>query len=208
VSSNGDWRVTLSYQARLDLFTFPWSPDVERGGVLTGRWERPNVRPVDTGRDVFIRRVFVADANCDSDSVEICTDRVGHLETIMVNSRPGSRGGRWGKDDAGTVLGDIHSHPGFTVDGDRARQLSGTDVSRAAALALAPGGRPWLSAIATATERWEGGYPAEDWDDPQLDFFLVFPDERIVKPRVSWQTETEWDCEEGQRQLLAASGAD
>jgi hypothetical protein len=32
----------------------------------------------------------------------------------------------------------------------------------------------------TAGLRWEAGEPEEDWAEPNLDFFLVFPDRSII----------------------------
>ena len=53
---------------------------------------------------------------------------------------------------------------------------------------------------------WSEGEPFEDWGSPHFDFFLVFGDERVVRPRVYRQSEVEWDCEEEQRQLVATGG--
>ena len=47
--------------------------------------------------------------------------------------------------------------------------------------------------------------PAEDWDDVRLDHFLVFSDERVVRPTVVLQSELEWEVEEGQRELSATA---
>jgi hypothetical protein len=208
VSDN--WVLTISYQARMDLFTFPWREDVEIGGVLTGRFERPGITPVDTGRDLFIRRVFPSDFDRDRDSVGIDYGAIHHLQTVVPSVWHGSSSGRYGKDDPGTIIGDIHSHVGFDVTGDYHRQLSDADRTRAAVLALAPSpvpGRPWLSTVASAGLRWEAGEPEEDWDDDvRLDHFLVFGDERVVRPTVILQSECEWEVEELQRQLLATGG--
>ncbi len=207
-----DWVVTLSFQARCDLFGFPWREDIEVGGVLTGRWEKSGIHPVDTGKDLFIRRAFPADLDGDESSVKINFAAVSHLETMPGPSRPGSGGGgRFGADDPGLTLGDVHSHPGFRVASDRTCELSGADVEHAATLARAPdtltgGPRPWLSVIATSGEGWSEGMPVEDWGSPNLDPFLVFPDRSIIRPRISLMSEVEWAVEEKQRELLATGG--
>lgn len=59
---------------------------------------------------------------------------------------------------------------------------------------------------ATAALGWSEGSPIEDWGDPRFDHFLVFGDERVVRPRVYLQSEVEWDCEEQQQRLLRAKG--
>lgn len=201
MSSNGDWRVIVGFQARLDLFQFPWRDDIERAGVLTGRWETAGIRRHDDGRTLFVRRCFPADRNGTSESVEVAFDAVTPMETIEVSKWGGRPRGRFAENDAGIACGDIHSHVGFDVTGDYHRQLSDADISRGAALALAPSTipRPWLSVVASAGEAWLEGMPHEDWGAPNLDFFLVFSDSRVVKPTVILQSETEWTVEEQQR---------
>ena len=48
--------------------------------------------------------------------------------------------------------------------------------------------------------------PHEDWDEPQLDYHLVFGDRSIVRPTVVYMSELEWRVEEGQRALAHTEG--
>lgn len=152
MSGNGDWRVVVGWEPQVDLFRFPWSPDLERGGCCTGRWETDGIRRVDDGRTLFVRRVFPSDSDNTSESVLINYDAIVDLETFAVPARKGSTGGRTGAADTGQTCGSIHSHP------DQIRELSSIDIRNAAKNAEVipvPAGRPYLSVIATSTERWK-----------------------------------------------------
>jgi hypothetical protein len=171
-----------------------------------GRWECSGINRRDTGKHLFIRRIFPSDHDCTSESVMIDYSAKVRLETFEVPALSGRGGGRYGAADAGQMCGSIHSH----VGGDRVREMSPTDLRNASANTgmVVPAGRPYLSVIATAGEGWSEGYPFEDWDSPTLDFRLVFSDRRVVKPNVHLMTETEWECEEGQRELSATANAE
>lgn len=128
------------------------------------------------------------------------------LETIHVPSQPGSPGGRCKEDDPGVIEGNLHSHVGYDVGSDDLRQLSNTDRTNARAPALDSHRAAVAGDAATAALGWSEGSPIEDWGDPRFDHFLVFGDERVVRPRVYLQSEVEWDCEEQQQRLLRAKG--
>jgi hypothetical protein len=207
VSGNGGWRVTVGFEAQKDLWTFGWEPGREVGGCVLGRFECSGISRRDTGKDLFVRRIFRSDFGGDETSVDIDFASVFNRQTIETTSSRtsgGGGGGRWGADDPGVLCGFIHSHPGI----ERERELSDTDIRTASLNALnnppALAGKPFLSAIATAGEAWREGEPHEDWSNPVLDFHLVFSDRRVVKPLVSLMSEVEWLCEEQQRALAAA----
>ena len=90
------WTVILGHAAQKDLWTFPWERDVEVGGVCMGRFENSGIDRRDTGRHVFIRRIFASDRGGTDGAVDIDYDRVRGLQTIEVRGWRGRPGGRLG----------------------------------------------------------------------------------------------------------------
>ena len=175
-----DWIVELGFEAQKDLSTFPWDRTNEVGGVVTGRFECSGFARRDTGRHLFVRRILASDQGGTPEAVSIDYDSVAGLQTFPVR--------KWGvlvgqRHRAAGVLRRmvlIHSHPGI----DRQRELSDTDIrdrgsERAQRSPRLQGlaGKPFLSMLATAGEAWREGMPHEDWDEPQLDYHLIFADE-------------------------------
>ena len=186
------------------IFNSPWDRDVEVGGVVFGRFECSGIRRRDTGRDLFIRRIFASDRGGEAAWRSTTTP-----STRCRRSRCARGASRWPlrRRDPGVVCGCIHSHPGI----DRQRQLSDTDISSAAANArnapAALAGKPFVSILATAGEGWLEGMPLESSDGTGHSTITSCSATERLSGRTSTHTrELEWVVEEKQRELLTKGG--